>query len=378
MVKRPERGGRKSRARQLAEYSHPWRFLEPALVASLLPVMWMVTSEISVPEIRYVAWLLALIPPLIFVPLVHWLGRYEMEPTWLFSVVFLWGAGGATVISAISNSLVAQLFGQPASVTISGPIVEELAKGLALFLLFRYVPDEFNGVLDGLVYATMVALGFAMTENVIYFGRAALGDLNVPLAGVFLARAVMSPLAHPLFTGMTGLGLGLALRTSIPTIRALAAVGGLLSAIVLHSAWNSSALSGRALALYFDFFAPALLVLVAIAVLAMRRERRVLTEQLAPEVELGVITAQEYSDVIAPRRRRARLRQAFVTGGLISWARLFRFYELVIHLAFMKSRSGAEMDTRTASDLRAYRAALRLVRANMAQRRGSRRRRDSS
>jgi len=55
---------------------------------------------------------------------------------------------------------------------ISAPIVEESAKAFILFVLFFWKKDEFDGIVDGIVYAGMVGLGFAMTENILYYGRA--------------------------------------------------------------------------------------------------------------------------------------------------------------------------------------------------------------
>ena len=54
-------------------------------------------------------------------------------------------------------------------------------------------------MLDGIVYAAMVGLGFAFTENILYYGRTAL-EGGVPLAATFFVRGVLSPFAHPVFT----------------------------------------------------------------------------------------------------------------------------------------------------------------------------------
>ena len=55
---------------------------------------------------------------------------------------------------------------------ISAPIVEESGKAFILFVFFFWKADEFDGVVDGIVYASMAALGFAMTENIQYYGKA--------------------------------------------------------------------------------------------------------------------------------------------------------------------------------------------------------------
>src|SRR5205809_319359 len=81
------------------------------------------------------------------------------------------------------------------------------------WLLFRR--REFDGVVDGIVLAGLSGLGFAFTENVLYFGRAFLAGQEQSLTTGFFAvgftfvlRGVLSPFAHPLFTAMTGIGLG--------------------------------------------------------------------------------------------------------------------------------------------------------------------------
>jgi len=84
------------------------------------------------------------------------------------------------------------------------------AKALVLFAIFFFWRDEFDGVTDGVIYAAMVGLGFAMTENIKYYGMA-VAENNA--LGVFIVRGIFSPFAHPLFTGMTGVGLGLAAQT---------------------------------------------------------------------------------------------------------------------------------------------------------------------
>lgn len=352
----------------LVEHNPPWNFLAiPILVllVSFLGTVWIYRGQLPVPQIRYVAWLLSFVPPVIFIPLVLWLDRHESEPPWLLAIVFLWGAFGATLLSFVINSAVGVIFGEVVAAVASAPVVEELAKGLALFFLFHYKRDEFNGVLDGLVYATMVALGFAMTENVLYFGRAAMGVLEVPLGSVFWVRGVLSPLSHPIFTSLTGIGLGLAVQSYNPVVRTVSSGAGLLAAMFFHHIWNQSGLTGSLPQVYVEFFAPGLLVLVVIAVSAMRRERKVLAEQLASEVESGVITEQEYSELTESRLRRRRLFQAFLRGGIGDWARVFRFYELLMDLAFKKWRHAIGCENRSPLELQVYRAAVRVARAKI-------------
>ena len=74
----------------------------------------------------------------------------------------------------------------------------------------------------------MVGLGFAMTENILYYGRAVERrpeDLKV----VFILRGMASPFSHPLFTSMTGIGLGWARQSDSTLYEDLDAVPRLLS-----------------------------------------------------------------------------------------------------------------------------------------------------
>jgi RsiW-degrading membrane proteinase PrsW (M82 family) len=100
--------------------------------------------------------------------------------------------------------------GEIVGAAVCAPIVEEFWKGLAVFGMFYFWRREFDGVVDGIIYATFAALGFAAVENVVYYARAGTGHASVDLTSIFILRGVVTPWAHPLFTSMTGIGFGLA------------------------------------------------------------------------------------------------------------------------------------------------------------------------
>jgi len=93
---------------------------------------------------------------------------------------------------------------------------------------------------DGIVYASMSALGFAMTENILYYGRAALGG-GGSLTAIFIIRGFFAPFSHPLFTSLTGIGLGLARQSRNTFVKLIAPIFGLMAAISMHAIWNGSA-----------------------------------------------------------------------------------------------------------------------------------------
>src|SRR3712207_5966238 len=189
---------------------------------------------------------LGTLPVPLYLALALWLDRYEKEPIWMLAGTFIWGATIANFFSYLFNSIfiviAGSLFGAgaafPLAAVISVPITEEGSKGLALLILFLWKKDEFDNVIDGVVYAAMVGLGFAMVENFTYYGRAL---AEGGLIGGFLTfgvRGVASPFMPPIFTAMTGIGLGLARQSSKRWVKVVAPIAGLLAAMMLHSFWN--------------------------------------------------------------------------------------------------------------------------------------------
>ncbi|MBA2524784.1 MAG: PrsW family intramembrane metalloprotease, partial [Pyrinomonadaceae bacterium] len=152
-----------------------------ALVALLLGLIVLLLIGVETGPVALLIGLVsATIPLPLYLMLVLWIDRYESEPLWMLATAFFWGALVAVFIAFLFNTasslMVAVMTesmeaGQAFGAVISAPIVEETAKALILFLLF-FQKDEFDGVVDGIVYAAMAGLGFAMTENIQYYGRA--------------------------------------------------------------------------------------------------------------------------------------------------------------------------------------------------------------
>ena len=292
--------------------------------------------------------LFALLPVPIYLGLARWIDRFEPEPRRMILFTFFWGATVAVLIALILNTVgevvVGVTFGGGAAsiygTSISAPVVEESAKALALFILFRRRREEFNGVVDGIVYATLVGLGFAMTENVLYYSRGAFEQGVEGAVLVFILRGVLSPFAHPLFTAATGIGLGIASRTTRGSVRTLAPVAGLLAAMLLHSLWNTSASTGYFVGVYFLLFVPIFLGLILLAALARAREGRLVREQLRPELEAGWITPQELEMLgsVKARRRAARRARRGPGGGRATRRALIRVHEAASELAFARDR----------------------------------------
>src|SRR5690606_2732901 len=109
--------------------------------------------------------------------------------------------------------------GQAAGAVMSAPIFEEGSKGLGLLILLIFFRKYFDDILDGIVFASVIALGFATVENVLYYGRGILGGGFGGLMLLFVLRGIMSPFAHATFTSMTGIGCGIARESHNKAVR---------------------------------------------------------------------------------------------------------------------------------------------------------------
>jgi RsiW-degrading membrane proteinase PrsW (M82 family) len=107
-----------------------------------------------------------------------------------------------------------------------GP-VEELAKFLMVWLLV-YRRSEFERPLDGLVYSTASALGFATIENWYYM---------VENETFLWTRAVTLPFNHVLFSSFWGVGLSYG-RFGVGAQRRQMVAVGLVLSIVYHGLYD--------------------------------------------------------------------------------------------------------------------------------------------
>jgi hypothetical protein len=133
-------------------------------------------------------------------------------------------------------------------------------------LLFVFYRKAYTGIIDGIVYCGLSATGFAMVENILYLGGhgfASGATENSNAAGyaaalaIFILRVPLTGFAHPLFTSLTGLGLGFAARSPRRAVRILAPLTGLVAAMTLHAAWNLTATlaAGEPFYLLYGYFA---------------------------------------------------------------------------------------------------------------------------
>jgi RsiW-degrading membrane proteinase PrsW (M82 family) len=277
----------------------------------------------------------AILPVPLLVFCFLWLDRYEPEPVWLLAICFGWGAFVATAGAIAVNGLASRVFSAnniPDAVVgvLVAPFVEESMKALFPVILFVVYRKAFSGVIDGIVYCGLSATGFAMVENILYLGGYgwARNAEHGPLAGaaavvaIFFGRIVMSGFAHPLFTAMTGIGLGVAARAADRRIRWFAPLAGLLVAMMLHGTWNLMATiaaeAQQLLVILYGYFAvmmPIFFAMVGFALWLRASEGRLTERVLREYARAGWFSPPEVATLGTLGRRLAARRWAKRVAG---------------------------------------------------------------
>ncbi len=173
-----------------------------------------------------------------FGPAVFWLYYFykkdsiEPEPLSLIRAVFLWGMFSVGPAILLENAVPAPPI---AGIVIVAPIVEEALKFLVVYLVV-YNHIEFDEPMDGVVYASAAALGFASLENLLYLGSEFYSPKGQPYTMAVL-RAFLSVPAHALMSICWGYALGVA-KFSEKGKGTGIALTGLGTAILAHGGFN--------------------------------------------------------------------------------------------------------------------------------------------
>jgi RsiW-degrading membrane proteinase PrsW (M82 family) len=187
---------------------------------------------------------LIIVPILSLLPCAIWLwyfatrGRYKKPPPGIIVRTFLLGALAtlpAFFLSFVAQNLWLNVLG-PGRWTdvlliffVAAPL-EELLK-LLVVRFYSYRRPEFDEPLDGVIYSTSAALGFAAAENVVYL------TLTSPL--VVLLRGPLTNPGHALFSSLWGLSLSKAKAApNLPQVRLRIIARGWLLATLLHAVFD--------------------------------------------------------------------------------------------------------------------------------------------
>lgn len=314
---------------------------------------------------------------------IRFVDLYEREPLPVVALMALWGATGAAIIAALGNEAVLGLLPAREELVfgdaISPPVVEELAKGIALVAAFlisqwaskRFGSLEFEGVTDGIVYGAAIGIGFAFTEDFFLFAERARETGLEEAMSVFVDRRdFLGPgiLHHPLFTAAFGAGLGLATlfwnrgwpaRVGFPLVGLAIAVamhmvnnGFVELRLVLRYGLDRTAEwigAGRPEGPLAETASDTLIYLrimdwlyvgafFAVIWLWLHQQQRVIRYELAEEVRRGVIEREDWQSLPRYWARSARYWRLLREGRLDEWIRLRRLHNELVDLAFLKWR----------------------------------------
>ncbi|GLP75651.1 protease PrsW [Mycobacterium antarcticum] len=274
-----------------------------------------------------------------------WLDRWEPEPPRLLVLAFAWGASVAIVVSVTFEVVFGSLLATGEAATdefvtlaIVAPIVEEAAKGVFLLLMMTgRRRNELNSLTDCLVYAGLVAAGFAWLENIGYIGGGESLGGSLVTAGL---RLIMGPFAHPLFTTMTAIGVYFALQRRGLLAKTGCVLLGYVGAVLMHALWNGSSFFGieTYFLVYFLWMVPVFALAIALAVGSRRREQRIIAGKLPGMIAAGVVTPNEATWLGSIRHRKAAIAEANRFGGRPAAKGVKDFTAAVIELAFVRDR----------------------------------------
>ncbi len=155
--------------------------------------------------------LLAIFPGLLISYLIYRLDRYEKEPWWQLTICFVLGASMVWIAyhveRMLGNSAYTMTVDMPSIVftLLDAFVVVAFTEEILKFAVLRgyiFREESFNEPMDGIVYAVLVAMGFATAENIQYVME---GGWETGLVRMFTAVP-----AHGMLAVIMGYFLGIA------------------------------------------------------------------------------------------------------------------------------------------------------------------------
>lgn len=268
---------------------------------------------------------------LVFFVLIDRLRPTSLLMKWL---ALGWGATVAVFVSLHVNSWAGDLMRaegpiDPAqgarSAIFSAPFVEEAAKATVLFILAILLRRRMVSVHQVFTLSGLSAVGFAFSENIVYYLRVFIWITRVPgeevrasVDRIVLLRGAVLCFGHPLFTAMTAFGLVVGLQNRSKLVRVLAPVTGYLAAAFGHMLFNGFAsISGDVLPMAVGGWMASLAIVVLLAFRYITQTRNI-RARLTEMVQLGWL---QPTDPMVFSSLFGRWRMAF--AGLLRGPRVF-------------------------------------------------------
>jgi len=325
----------------------------------------------SAPGLFLTANVLAFLTAVPYGVLLLWLDRNEKEPVYLILTALMWGAAVATVVSMIFNdsfaAMAASVTGdyfvaQFLTASLSAPFIEELSKGLAVLFIFLLFRDEFDNVLDGVLYGALVGLGFATIENVVYYVDAGMRAGFGEMLALTWVRGILGGIGtHAAFTAITGCGFGLVRVLRKGFARWLLVPLMWSIGMFAHFLWNTFCgmfiiddsagmmyLVEIPLAVAF-LQMPFVVLLLVTVVFVWRHENKIIVRYLAGEVA-EIIDDEQLQGMVPARRRVVAGFRRFFSRGPGKWWHHRKLDHELIELAFVKWHHHRDLETTWSAD----------------------------
>jgi protease PrsW len=292
---------------------------------------------------------LALLPVPSLLSGVLYLDRLEPEPPGHLVFVFLWGAACAALVGLAGTVAGRHLITTPTlrpggfeaasgAAIIGVALLEETLKGAVLVGLLLRRPHEIDGTHDGVVYGSMVGLGFALIENLYYYTQATHYGFG-GVATTFVYRGVLSPVCQALFTSLVGVGVAYA-AISRRRRRYWAVGAGWLAAVALHALWNYALAAGVGRLVLAYAVLCAVFIVLLIAVIMDRRRIIALLRHYLPGYEpTGVIAAPDVAMLSSLSARRQARQWARLHCGLVGLREMSDFQLAATELGLLHRRA---------------------------------------
>lgn len=179
--------------------------------------------------------LLTIAPIVIIVLYIYIKDKYDREPIQLLIKNFIGGAVLSILTTMAISMVIMKLFPITDNYSvwqqfIKAFIVVALVEEFSKYIIVRYYAQPkkaFNEQFDGIVYAVMVSMGFAFTENIFYVME---GGYSTALARAFTAVP-----AHATFGVLMGYYMGKAKFSNKPRMYNLMGLG---LAVLFHGAYD--------------------------------------------------------------------------------------------------------------------------------------------
>jgi hypothetical protein len=197
--------------------------------------------------------------------------------------------------------------------------------------------DEFNGLLDGIVYGATVGLGFATAREVM--NQVLIGGFAVPgeeaglLAGFH--KVFLTGLAEGIFGAIIGAGIGAAVEARAIALRVVWPFVGVGVAMLAN--WGYVEL-GKGNALGGDQGLVRAQIALALPVVVVA----VVVVQLSSEQAEGIVTPMDLSLLQSVVARELTYLKTLLSGKVRPWLLLKTLHNRQVQLAFVKQSAARE------------------------------------